>query len=72
VENGAVRLDDVLVLPEGAQVEVCLLAGDFSEEEDQQIPSLYERLKDIVRKTEGLPTDWAENHDHYLHGQAKR
>jgi hypothetical protein len=72
VENGAVQLDDVPVLPEGAQVEVRLLTGDFPEEPDQQIPSLYERLKDIVGKAEGLPTDLAKNHDHYLHGQAKR
>ena len=72
VENGAVRLDDVPVLPEGAQVEVRLLTGEVAEEEDQQIPSLYERLKDIVGKAEGLPTDLAQNHDYYLHGQAKR
>jgi hypothetical protein len=71
VENGSVRLDDVPVLPEGAQVEVRLLMGDFPEEEDPQIPSLYDRLKDIVGKAEGLPTDLAQNHDHYLHGQTR-
>jgi hypothetical protein len=72
VENGFVRLDEVPLLPEGAPVEVRLLTGDTSQEEDQAIPSLYERLKNIVGKAEGLPTDLAENHDYYLHGQAKR
>jgi hypothetical protein len=72
VENGTVRLDDLPVLPEGAKVEVRLLAEDLPMEEDQQIPSLYERLKDFVGKADGLPPDLAQNHDFYLHGQAKR
>jgi hypothetical protein len=71
VENGTVRLDDLPVLPEGAKVEVRLLTEDFPMEEERQIPSLYERLKDIVGKADGLPTDLAQNHDFYLHGQAR-
>jgi hypothetical protein len=70
VENGAVRLDDVSSLPEGTQVEVHVLPEDASKENDPEVPSLYDRLKDIAGKAEGLPTDLAENHDYYLHGRA--
>jgi hypothetical protein len=72
VENGVIRLDGVTVLPEGAEVEVCVLAASSSEAGEETVPSLYERLKDVAGKAEGLPPDLAENHDHYLHGQAKR
>jgi predicted DNA-binding antitoxin AbrB/MazE fold protein len=71
VENGVIRLQDAPDLPEGVEVEVRVL-GEESSEKAEEIPSLYERLKDVVGKAEGLPPDLAENHDHYLHGQAKR
>jgi len=29
-------------------------------------------VPEALGKAEGPPTDLAENHDHYLHGQAKR
>ena len=72
VENGTIRLDDAPTLPEGAQVEVRLLAEDSSHEGEEAIPSVYETLKDFVGKAEGLPPDLAENHDHYLYGLPKR
>jgi hypothetical protein len=72
VENGSIWLEAAPALPEGAEVEVRLLAESSSAEGDEEIPSLYERLKDVVGKAEGLPPDLAENHDCYLHGQAKR
>jgi hypothetical protein len=60
-------------LPEGAEVEVRLLSRAGPQEEgEENVPTLYERLTDIVGKAEGLPPDLAENHDYYLHGQAKR
>jgi hypothetical protein len=72
VENGIVRLHDSPTLPEGAEVEVRLLAETTPQEEEETTASLYERLKDVVGKAEGLPPDLAENHDYYLHGQARR
>lgn len=72
VENGAIRLYDAPPLPEGVELEVRLLAESSAEAADEEIPSLYDRLKDVVGKAEGLPPDLAENHDHYLHGQARR
>jgi len=72
VENGVIRLEDALTLPEGVAVEVRLLSEDSSAEAEGGILSLYERLKDVVGKAEGLPSDLAVNHDYYLHGRAKQ
>ena len=72
VENGVIRLDNATALPEGAQVEVRLVADRAPAELQEEAPTLYERLKDVVGKAEGLPPDLAENHDHYLHGQPRR
>ncbi len=71
VRNGAIVLDEPINLPEGAAVsfEIAMVedAGD-----DQETPTLAERLASVIGKAEGLPADWAENHDAYLrkaHGQ---
>ena len=72
VENGVIRLEEKPVLPEGVEVEVRLLSEIAPPEGEEDIPSLYERLKDFVGKAEGLPPDLAENHDHYLYGRPKR
>lgn len=34
--------------------------------------SLAEVFKDVIGKAHGLPPDFAENHDHYIHGAPKR
>jgi len=67
VKNGAVVLDGPVRLPEGAAVRVELVEAD---EEAQRLPTLAERLKDVIGIVEG-PTDLAENHDHYAHGKPK-
>ena len=72
VENGAIRLEDGPTLREGIEVEVHLLTENASAEREEEIPSLYERLKDVAGKAEGLPPDLAANHDHYLHGRARQ
>ena len=64
VQNGVVVLDQPSKLPEGTVVEVIPTA--------EARPSLLERLQDVVGKAEGLPRDLAAEHDHYLHGTAKR
>jgi hypothetical protein len=48
-------------LPEGAGVDVTPTG-------EAVIPSLYERLKDIVGVADDLPSDSSDNHDHYLYG----
>ena len=72
VENGVIRLEDAPTLREGIEVEVRLLTENASAEGEEEIPSLYERLKDVAGKAEGLPPDLAANHDHYLHGRARQ
>ena len=64
IRDGAVVLDEPVKLPDGTSVEVdvrALLSGDEG-------PTLYERLRDVIGIAPGLPTDMAENHDHYIHG----
>jgi hypothetical protein len=67
VKNGMVVLDGRVRLPEGAAVRV-ELADD--EGEADSLPTLAERLKDVIGIIEG-PPDLAENHDHYAHGKPK-
>lgn len=71
VKNGAIELSDALKLPEGTVVNVEPV--ESSEPADaSELPSLYERLKDVIGIVDGLPPDFAENHDHYIHGTAKK
>jgi hypothetical protein len=65
VQNGMVVLEEPIVLPEGASVQVALLDEDEG-------ATLYERLKSVVGKARGLPPDAAQNVDHYLYGQPKQ
>ena len=68
VRNGRIELDEETSLPEGAEVQVSLLPEPADEEE---IPTLYERLEPIIGKAKGLPADAARNIDHYLYGHPK-
>jgi hypothetical protein len=65
VESEKIVIDDDVMLPEGAVVEVRLV-------EENSGPSLYERLKSVIGKAQGLPPDAAQNVDYYLYGQPKQ
>lgn len=74
VENGRIVLDEEVTLPEGAKVEIAFVNGTVKEETESRLlphKTLYERMKPFIGSVEGLPTDFAINHDHYLHGQPK-
>ena len=71
VKNGAVVLDPPAELPEGAEVKVDVV-GLPCDADEAEGPTLYERLKDVAGKAEGLPPDAAINHDHYLYGLPKK
>jgi hypothetical protein len=62
-KNGVVVLDEPAPLADGTTVKV---------EVEPDEPTLYERLKEVIGTATGLPSDLAENHDHYLHGTPKR
>jgi hypothetical protein len=69
VRNGAVVFDEgTPPLPEGARLRVEIVA----EPVNSRGRTLAERLASVIGKAEGLPTDLADQHDHYLHGQPKR
>ena len=64
IENGLVVFDERIELTEGTEVEVQPVS--------QRRTTLAERFKDVIGCVSDLPTDMAENHDHYLHGTPKR
>lgn len=67
IKDGIVVLDDSVSLPEGAEVEVTV-----SDSSDENNVSLYERLKPVIGKAQGLPPDASNNKDHYLYGHPKK
>ena len=76
IENGQIVLNQEVPLPEGMKVRVEFVANEPSpesaDESSEKLPTLYERMKPFVGAAKGLPSDFAINHDHYLHGQPKR
>ena len=72
VENGIVRLDNGIMLPEGVEVQVEILNPTSPERAEESGPTLYEQLEPLIGIAKGLPADLARNHDHYLHGTPKR
>lgn len=73
IRDGVIVLKGAPRLPEGGSVEVTVVASPESETKPQPI---WEELAELARQAENqpcnLPTDLAENHDHYLHGLPKR
>ena len=64
IKNGVAVLEGGVKLPEGTEVEVTLRPA---------IPgTLLDRFGDLVGACPDLPSDMAENHDHYLHGREKK
>lgn len=63
VKNGVVVFDEESPLPDGTEVRVELA---------EALPSLGEVFKDVIGCVEGMPSDTADNHDHYAHGALKK
>ncbi len=81
VKGGVVVLDDSGSLPEGTvvhvePVEVAEPPGAAEEpeagEERSDGPTIWEKLRKLAGTVEGLPSDLARNHDHYLYGLPKK
>jgi hypothetical protein len=65
--NGVVVFDGITPpLAEGTKVRIELFDVDLALDE------LSASLLSVAGKAIGLPSDLAENHDHYLHGTQKR
>ena len=65
VQNGVIVLNNQSKLAEGTEVEIQLI-------EHNDVPTIAERFANFIGKAEGLPEDFAENHDHYIHGAPKK
>jgi hypothetical protein len=70
VKGGVVVLDKGADLPEGTEVRVeAVASGEVAAGER---PTLAQRFADVIGTVPDLPSDMAEQHDHYLHGAPKR
>jgi hypothetical protein len=65
IRNGVVVLDEVPPVPDGTRVEVLV-----SKVQDRE-PTL-KNLLDLAGTVEGMPPDFAAQHDHYIHGTPKK
>lgn len=82
VKNGAVVFEPPVDLPDGVEVDVVIRQarreGDTGAEQhkgenkQEPIPTLYDQLKDFIGVIDDLPSDFARNHDHYIHGTPKK
>jgi len=73
IENGTGVLDEPVKLPEGARVRIDLVDEDGkASARCEQEPSLGQKLLRFAGKAEGLPADFARNHDRYLYGTPKK
>ena len=68
VHQGVVVLDPPANLPEGQVVKVIVEASS----QDTENETVGQRLMKFAGTIEGLPADFALNHDHYLFGAEKR
>jgi predicted DNA-binding antitoxin AbrB/MazE fold protein len=75
-DHGVFRPVQPLALAEGARVRLHVEDDDrkpaSAEHADNDGPSLFERLKDVVGSIDDLPEDSSENLDHYLYGHPKQ
>ena len=65
IQNGLVVFETPVSLPDGTAVEILVRA-------EPKPTTHFERFKEIIGAAEGLPADFAENHDHYIHGTPKQ
>ena len=65
LNNGIVVLDEPPPWPEGTRVEVIVQTGEKK-------PTLAEKLLSHAGTVPDLPSDMAEQHDHYIHGTPNR
>lgn len=69
--DGVVVFPDGLpAIPEGSRVEVVHVEAD--EAIGAAMRPISERYADIIGIAEGLPEDFASEHDHYIHGTPRR
>jgi len=68
IQGGVIVLDGGAALPEGTRVRVELAPGETESPDQTQVQTLGQRLLKFAGTVPGLPPDFAEHHDHYVHG----
>lgn len=69
VHNHTITLPAEVEIADGAEVQVTLPEKQPAAETGA---TLYDSLKDFIGAAQGLPEDFAAEHDHYIHGTPKR
>jgi hypothetical protein len=71
-KNGQVVLDEAAQIPDGTPVtvDVGVAASNDASAPDEQ--SLSKLLLSFAGVVQDMPSDFARNHDHYIHGQPKK
>jgi hypothetical protein len=72
VKKGVVVLPPDAKLPEGAKVMVELRPEKKQSDNGEKGKTLAERYGKFIGVCKGLPSDLAEQHDHYIHGTPKK
>ena len=73
IENGAIVLEKAPLYPNGTTVVVEVVSVKApSLSEEKELGTLYDRWQSFIGIAEGLPEDFAENHDHYAHGRPRQ
>ncbi len=72
VENGLIRLEGSVTLPDGIEVRVEVASPTPEGESGRRGLSLYERLEPVIGAAKNLPPDASVNVDHYLYGHPKK
>jgi hypothetical protein len=69
IRNGQIILDEPANLADGTPVRVEVETPSAPADTTR---SVWDDLLELAGTAEGLPSDFAENHDHYIHGTPKR
>ena len=73
IENGRIVLSQEIALPEGMRVRVELLPAVNAPQQPQPPTGSYlKHYESIIGSIDDLPSDFAAQHDHYIHGTTKR
>jgi hypothetical protein len=66
VENGKVTLPPEAQFPDGTKVRIEPV------EPAAEAPTLADSLREFIGTFDDLPSDFARNHDHYIHGTPRK
>lgn len=73
VKNGQIALDEPIRIPEGTEVVVALIEKSVAvDTADANANDLNAVLLRHAGQGQDLPSDLADQHDHYAHGKPKR